>query len=170
VNDISCWESSTQDYLFQGEYIENCPVIVVPECFNATEIEATVELRNLLIMTQSCDLAQSKAKFVAVCPVYTLEVYAEANELYTNRKQWEQVRQGKVEGLHMIGGFTNFENENALVVDFRQIYSLPLPFLTQFCKNSKRIKLKSPYLEHMAQAFARFFMRVGLPSAIKPFK
>jgi len=29
--------------------------------------------------------------------------------------------------------------------------------------------LRSPYLEHFSQAFARFFMRVGLPTAIPPF-
>ncbi|MEZ2279409.1 MAG: hypothetical protein ACBR12_21120, partial [Microcoleus sp.] len=32
-----------------------------------------------------------------------------------------------------------------------------------------RWRLKSPYLEHFSQAFARLFMRVGLPSAIPPF-
>jgi hypothetical protein len=31
-------------------------------------------------------------------------------------------------------------------------------------------RLQSPYLEHFSQAFARFFMRVGLPSAVPPFK
>jgi hypothetical protein len=28
---------------------------------------------------------------------------------------------------------------------------------------------RSPYLEHFSQAFARFFMRVGLPSTIPGF-
>ncbi len=59
----------------------------------------------------------------------------------------------------------------ALVVDFREIYSLPFELLTlQAEAAEKRWRLKSPYLEHFSQAFARFFMRVGLPSAIPPFK
>ena len=33
-----------------------------------------------------------------------------------------------------------------------------------------RWRLMSPYLEHLSQAFARFFMRVGLPSSIPEFK
>jgi hypothetical protein len=32
-----------------------------------------------------------------------------------------------------------------------------------------RWRLQSPFLEHFSQAFARFFMRVGLPSAVPPF-
>ena len=33
-----------------------------------------------------------------------------------------------------------------------------------------RWRLQSPFREHFSQAFARFFMRVGLPAAIPPFK
>jgi hypothetical protein len=29
--------------------------------------------------------------------------------------------------------------------------------------NRRRLRLTSPYKEHFAQAFARFYMRVGLP-------
>ena len=31
-----------------------------------------------------------------------------------------------------------------------------------------RLRLNPPYREHLAQAFARFFMRVGLPVDIPP--
>ncbi|MBD5492017.1 MAG: hypothetical protein HDR16_07880 [Lachnospiraceae bacterium] len=30
-------------------------------------------------------------------------------------------------------------------------------------KNGKRLRLCPPYREHLSQAFARYFMRVGLP-------
>jgi hypothetical protein len=30
--------------------------------------------------------------------------------------------------------------------------------------------LRSPYLEHFSQTFARYFMRVGLPSDIPSYK
>jgi hypothetical protein len=32
------------------------------------------------------------------------------------------------------------------------------------------VTLDSPFLEYFSQAFAKFFMRVGLPSTIPPFK
>jgi hypothetical protein len=58
-----------------------------------------------------------------------------------------------------------------LIVDFRQIFSLPFEYLTTRAEElGDRWRLDSPFLEHFSQAFARFFMRVGLPSAIPPFK
>jgi hypothetical protein len=57
------------------------------------------------------------------------------------------------------------------VVDFRRVYSLPLDYLREFAtETGDRIRLLPPYREHLAQAFARFFMRVGLPIDIPPFK
>jgi hypothetical protein len=71
----------------------------------------------------------------------------------------------------MLAGFLRSDNTDALVVDFRQIYSLPVSFLRNFAaKAVMRKRLKSPYLEHTAQSFARFFMRVGLPTSIDQFK
>lgn len=168
------WEDLESPSLSQGDYLKDCPVLIVLDSFDpavGNESEVAVEERNLIIMTQSCDLAQDKAKSVALCPVYTLEELAEKNPSYKSPKSWEPVRQGRVEGWHMVAGFQGPKNENALVVDFRQIYSLPIGFLRNFAsKARKRKRLKSPYLEHTAQSFARFFMRVGLPSSIEQFK
>jgi hypothetical protein len=49
------------------------------------------------------------------------------------------------------------------VVDFRNVFSLPFDFLKSYCAEGERLRLLPPYREHLSQAFARFFMRVGLP-------
>lgn len=50
------------------------------------------------------------------------------------------------------------------------IVTLPYEYVLKHASNlNDRWRLKSPYLEHFSQAFARLFMRVGLPSAIPPF-
>jgi hypothetical protein len=51
------------------------------------------------------------------------------------------------------------------VVDFHEVFSLPVSFLELWLKkaNRPRLRLMPPYREHLSQAFARFFMRVGLP-------
>ena len=168
------WENIKGVDLSQGDYLENCPVIIIPDDpdLSVEQIsDVIVEERNLIIMTQSCDLAQNKAKSIAMCPIYTLDELSKKNPSYLNNRAWEPVRQGRVEGWHMLGGFLGFDNSQALVVDFRQIYSLPVNFLRAFVsKSNKRARLKSPYLEHTAQSFARFFMRVGLPTSIDQFK
>ncbi len=63
----------------------------------------------------------------------------------------------------------HFESE-VRVVDFRRVYSLPLDYFRTFAAGmEERVRLLPPYREHLAQAFARFFMRVGLPIDIAPF-
>jgi len=74
--------------------------------------------------------------------------------------------------LHMVSALADAgDGRNALVVDFRQIFSLPVPYLRKHAASlGSRWRLQSPYREHFSQAFARFFMRVGLPAAIPAFK
>jgi len=56
-------------------------------------------------------------------------------------------------------------------VDFGLILSLPFPGLTRHANSlGDRWRLQPPFLEHFSQAFARFFMRVGLPSSIPSFR
>jgi hypothetical protein len=57
------------------------------------------------------------------------------------------------------------------IVDFRRVYSLPLTFLrSRAGRTGERLRLLPPYREHMSQAFARYFMRVGLPQDIPAFR
>src|SRR5712692_9268197 len=124
-----------------------------------------------LIVTQSCDLANEKIRLAALCPIATLEVWEQLSPDYAKKGFWESVRKGRREGLHMLGSFEDAnDNRHALVVDFRQIFSLPVVYLQRHAATlGKRRRLQSPFREHFSQAFARFFMRVGLPAAIPPF-
>jgi len=50
-------------------------------------------------------------------------------------------------------------------------YHVSIDFLIDLIKKKdKRLRLLPPYREHLSQAFARFFMRVGLPVDIPEFK
>ena len=53
------------------------------------------------------------------------------------------------------------------VVDLRQLFSVPISTLRAIAeKQEYRLRLLPPYREHLSQAFARVFMRVGLPTDI----
>ena len=82
------------------------------------------------------------------------------------------MRKGRIEGLHLLASVEQPDNNRrALVVDFGHIVSIPFPYLARHADSlGERWRLDSPFLEHFSQAFARFFMRVGLPAAIAPFK
>jgi hypothetical protein len=169
------WTEISSNELAQGDYILSCPVVVVPKNFDpeqGTGNSIKIEEQNVIIMTQSCDLQHKKAETMALCPVCTLdEIESSIPKFKENKKMWDDVRQGRIEGMHMLGGFKEpLINRESLIVDFRQIYSLPFDFLSGFAERiGARKRLSSPYLERLSQGFARFFMRVGLPSDIPPF-
>jgi hypothetical protein len=53
------------------------------------------------------------------------------------------------------------------VVDFRNVYGVHIENLKIIAeKIPERLRLLPPYREHLSQAFARYFMRVGLPQDI----
>ena len=54
------------------------------------------------------------------------------------------------------------------VVDFHDVYTIPRTFLESLLhrRGQPRLRLRPPYREHLSQAFARFFMRVGLPMGV----
>ncbi len=170
----SFWEAATDATLRQGEYLVNCAVPVLKEkpLLDKPESSVVIQVNDLIVMTQSCDLEQGKAQMVALCPIFPVGGYETINPELKGKGRWEQVRKGRVEGLYLLSSPTNpTNNREALVVDFAEIYSLPFDLLVEHAGElGARWRLKSPYLEHFSQAFARFFMRVGLPSAIPPFK
>ena len=169
------WSQVNTTILAQGDYLPGCSVPILPADYSETAAVENVTQRilvsvnDLIVMTQSCDLENRKAPFVACCPIHTLEEFEARNPGFNNK--WEAVRLGRLEGLHLLAGFTTPEdNRQALAVNFRQIFSLPVEYLTARAATiGSRWRLDSPYLEHFSQAFARFFMRVGLPSSIAPY-
>jgi hypothetical protein len=168
------WMNVESSGLSQGDFLSSCLVPNFPADFgkNAVSNEVQIAKADLIVITQSCDLENNKVAFVALCPIYSLPAFEAFNTKFKNRREWEQVRQGRREGLYLLPSPTNPDNNvEALVVDFRQIISLPIGYLiVQADSIGPRWRLRSPYLEHFSQAFARFFMRVGLPLAIPAFK
>lgn len=171
---MSFWCEVNGRLLRQGDLMRGCLVPVFdPEFGTANEAEEIpVAKADLIIVTQSCDLENAKIPLVALCRVESVSDFGEANLSNKEKERLEGIRKGRHEGLHLLASPTNpGNNRDALIVDFRQIFSLPFDYLTNRAEElGDRWRLDSPYLEHFSQAFARFFMRVGLPSAIPPFK
>jgi len=169
----SVWISHRGSDLLQGDILFRCAVPIAGQQFGLgdTEEEIAVEERDLVVITQSCDLENAKRVFAALCPIQAVSDFERVNPDFAKKGHWEQVRKGRVEGLHMLASPEQpGNNRMALVVDFRQIFSLPIEYLHRHAGSlGDRWRLQSPYLEHFSQAFARFFMRVGLPAHIPPF-
>ena len=161
--------------LFQGDCFDRCPVLVpsveIPEISEREEhtLDGYILEYDVIVMSQSCDLEQEKLDLVLVCFHWSLEEFAQQNDYFKSRKGKEDLRRGNVPGYHVLQGCDlDGWQRSVRVVDFRNVYSLPYPFLKKLAaKRGGRLRLLPPYREHLSQAFARFFMRVGLPVPIE---
>lgn len=157
--------------LLQGDFIKECPVIIPPSEIS-DEVEVCVVNYNVVVMSQSCDLIQKKLDLVLVCPVWPLSEFEKRSDFFKSREGKEALRQGNTPGYHLLNKckMHGFKTDHQ-VVDFRAVYSVPFDFIVNLAiSRGKRLRLLPPYREHLSQAFARFFMRVGLPVDIPPFK
>lgn len=156
----------------QGDFLLDCPIIIPPLEMRETETpEVDVDCYNVIVMSQSCDLENKKIDLVLVCPVWPLEKFAGKSPSFNNAGGKEKLRRGEVVGYHLLNKCElDGLKKDFQVVDFRNVYSVNFTFLVQFAeKQGQRLCLLPPYREHLSQAFARFFMRVGLPMDIPKF-
>lgn len=160
----------------EGEEIEQGDLLVGFEVFvpsqistpDSTEISGELQTFDFVLMTQTCDIQHGKVRSLLLCPFWDLWKFierAKAQGENWGRNQREALRRGNLPGYHLL-------NENVqdgitiglIVVDFHEVHTAPTDRVREFARHfGKRLRLRSPYKEHLAQAFARFFMRVGLP-------
>lgn len=161
------YQAGNWTVLAQGDLLPDCPVLVPPDnladlLLNAKsgdrlDSPSQIQFLDLIIVSQSCDLAHEKIEQVLLCGHFP------ASSLVKDMRA--SIRKEQRPALHMIDKceLSGHEFEQQ-VVDFRTIYTLPKAFVKAFAVSlGERARLQSPYKEHLSQAFARYFMRVGLP-------
>jgi hypothetical protein len=173
--------------LMQGDFILDCPVVAwrdQPIEFasgqeaESLKVASQVIVADVIVMTQACDLENEKVSNVILCPHYTLSAYKKLWEVEMgargqnpNTKAWkgfcDDVKDGFQWNLAMLNEDDDMKAEHR-IVDFHEVFTAPRVFLESLLKGRThgRLRLLPPYREHLSQAFARFFMRVGLPSPI----
>lgn len=160
----------------QGDIIPDCPIpLPNEELFqaileNKEEIESKIDIKkaDVIVLSQACDIENNKIDSIIVCPIWALKTLINSSGYYASSEGWESLRKGKEPAYHLLNSYTSDTfNCEFLVVDFHRIYSLPKNYLKSIAKNIEvRLRLLPPYREHLSQAFARYFMRVGLPMDI----
>lgn len=170
---VVCWSQTKGPELNQGDLLPGIPVPLFRlPIRDEMQIEGDVEtvteivVRDAIIVSHTCDLLQDKIRLVALCPVLTITDYEEQQPRFA--KEWKNVQKGRHEGLHLLGPSNESgDHKKALVVDFREIISLPRGYVERHASDcDNRYRLASPFLEHFSQCFGRFYMRVALPEFI----
>lgn len=162
--------------LAQGDLLNDFGIVLPPAYTGApVEVEedevavadTTYEDYNVVVMTQSCDLDDMQDNGqVLLCPRYSLsEAKTPTGKSLNNSDGWGKLVRGNIVGAHLINqcDLENFVFEYQ-VVDLQRVFGIPLHIVKEVAaKQGSRIRLLPPYREHLAQSFARQFMRVGLP-------
>lgn len=161
--------------VLQGDFLLSCPVFIpAPGALLKEDETLPFEIAeyDVIVMSQSCDLALKKIDLVLVCPIWPLNELESKNAFFKGKDGKNALRNGNVPGYHLLHKceIDGFQREY-VVVDFRYSYSLPVNLINDIAKKQdRRLRLLPPYREHLSQAYARFFMRVGLPIDIPRFK
>ena len=127
--------------------------------------------RDLIVLSQSCDLENQKIERVHVAPIHALEVWIHHNPNDLDRM--EDIRHGLDTSLYLLPGWRGgpvSQLKEDHVVDLADAWTERRPAIEQACTAMEtRIALRSPALEHFSQAVARSFMRVGLEPGVPSF-
>ena len=156
---------SAQDKIMQGDIFDECPIYAAapPDDDLNGPIEGRWLNQRVVVMTQSCDLAQSKITKVVVAPILTALEFIEQGLLKPAQIR-DQVRTGRMFGLYFLPESGRPDVLSESIVDFRILYSIPIRTLDELIAANKRpARLVTPYREHLAQHFAVTYMRIALP-------
>ena len=176
--------------LTQGDLIFDCPVLIWGDSAQlslegTSELEilesaVTAQVADVIVMTQACDLDENKIKNVILCPNVSLDEHRTAWEEQMHncgqnptQKAWQKHCDDICKGFVFNYTMLNSEvigqsNIDVRIVHFHEVFTVPRTFLESLLmhRGKPRFRLLPPYREHLSQAFARFFMRVGLPTPI----
>lgn len=130
-----------------------------------------VERIDGIVVTQTCDLDNVKIRTVLLARVVSWRDFAAAQFAAGNRAVKSSASianliRGDIPPLTLLHERIEVPALPWSVCDFRELSTVDRAHLDHFTTqpgSRQKLRLRSPYREHFAQAFARFFLRVGLP-------
>jgi hypothetical protein len=158
------------DTLEQGDILFKIPLLFTRDDPYKGDIEVEIEEYNGIIMSQTCDIEHKDLDVILFCPIITLEEWI--LKVLPNPKNTKELantknnlRKGGYVAYFLLNSINELEfPDDYYVVDMRNPRNIPIGHVELVkAKTAKRPRLSTPYREHLSQAFARVFMRVGLP-------
>jgi hypothetical protein len=161
----------------QGDLLVDCPILGSRADDGRADLVEERIREDVLVVTQDCDLAQGKTEDVLLCFCLPLSRFREdwrsdraKDGRSAGTKDWKglcgNISKGYSPNLAMLDPFEaeGLSTEHRVVM-FSKAYQMPLDYIQAELKqrNEPRLRLVSPFREHIAQCFARCYMRVALP-------
>lgn len=148
----------------QGDLIDGCPVFGIAD-FDPNDPESATpaeSVARIIVLTQTCDLANQKVSHVIVAVVLDAELLVTSGKLKASDVRGP-IRAGRVFGWYYLPKSDEL-GLREMIVDFRQLHTVPLGLLTVLSRSGKRRARVEPlYREHLNKHFANSYDRIGLP-------
>jgi hypothetical protein len=176
------WYEVTQgSELLQGDLLRQCPIprgrgLEHWPLHAGQPLEVDIDQEDVVVMSQSCDLANDKIQDVVLVQVLDWTVACRAliqqgNTFARSRNFRRALVAGNILSLSLLHKRERAPMLGWSIVDFHRLFVLPKPVVIAVAQAAgPRLRLRSPYREHLAQALARYFMRVGLPHDAQAFE
>ena len=147
----------------QGDLIEGCVVAILQSfTLGRREYDAEFETPRVVVLTQTCDLANDKTSVVTVAEVQNAQTFVDAGILKPADIKGP-LRSGRIWGLYFLPADAALGLPE-MIVDLRRLHTVKLDMLRTLCAAGKRPGRVQPlYREHLAKHFADTFSRIGLP-------
>ena len=146
------------ELLTQGDVIDDCPIY-------RTTPDGGVGRQSVrvVVLTQACDLAQTKADQVVVASIIPATLLVEQGVLKGPSIR-DQVRRGLVFGWYFLPASPDPNSLPESIVNLRDLHTVSRGILEKLTSAGKRVcRIVTPYREHLAQHFAVTYMRIALP-------
>lgn len=148
----------------QGDLLENCPILSIKtfhaESGNPEQIDFGV--RRVVVLTQTCDLANEKASTVTVAEVHDAQSLID-QRLFKPSDVKGAIRAGRVWGWYFLPADPTLGLPE-MIIDLRRVHTIQLDLLSLLCRIGRRkARIQPLYREHLAKHFADTFSRIGLP-------
>ncbi len=157
-------QPGADEALDQGDIIDGCPLPQVSgfDPVNIDPLELGYGSNRVVVLTQTCDLANEKTSTAVVARMVAAQTLVEQQKLKASEVRGP-IRSGRVYGLYYLPKNAELGLPEA-IVDLRQLHTVRLDLLQALCrKGLRRARIQSLYREHLAKHFADTYSRIGLP-------
>jgi hypothetical protein len=157
-------QPSPDERLDQGDLIDDCPLLHVKDFHPGSPmtVEVDYNFRRVIVVSQTCDLANDKTSMVDVAEVFDAQYLIDEGTLKASEIKGP-IRAGRVWGVYFLPANVGL-GLGEMIVDLRRLHTVRLDLLAALSQAGHRlVRVQTPYREHLAKHFADTFSRIGLP-------
>ena len=141
--------------LSQGGILDACPIFGLEAAEGAADLDAAPArwCERVVVLTQACDLAQTKTTKVPVALLHTAQLLVERGILKAPAIR-DQVRRGMVYGWYFLPAAPEPIALPESIIDLHDLHTVPRAALASLIAKGQRVcRLLPPYREHLGAAF-----------------